>query len=417
MNKIKSIINFLGRPGFITGAADDDPSAIAAFSQSGAQFGYGQLWTALFSIPLLIAIQEMAGRIGVITGRGLAGTMKEHYSRFLLYCCLFLLALANTAFIGADLGAIAASARLLINIPLWILLIITGVLILALEIFLTYRTYSRFLMYLAFSLLAYFLTALVIKQDWAGAVRCTVIPHMSFNREFLFNIAAIIGARASPYMYAWQPSHEAEEETAQNMRGNGAPETGRYIKGMKLTTAAGLVYSGFIMFFIIITTASTIGRHGVRTIETADQAAHALAPLAGEFASLVFAAGIIGAGLLVIPVMAGSVAYALSEAFGWRAGLSKKLPQAWGFYGVIATAMALGLLINLTHIKPFRMLYFAAVLNGFISPFLMVFIMLIANNKKIMGQYTNSRISNISGWIITGLSLAVPAALIASLLQ
>ena len=415
MNKIKAVINFLARPGFITGAADDDPSAIAAFSQSGAQFGYGQLWTALFSIPLLISIQEMAGRIGVVTGKGLAGVIKEHYPGYLLYCCVFLLALANTAFIGADLGAMAASAQLLINIPLWILLIISGGVILALEIFLAYRTYSRFLMFLSFSLIAYFFTALITKQDWAAALRCTFIPHLSFDREFLLNIAAIIGARASPYMYAWQPSHEAEEEIEQHTRGP-LEVDGKYIKGMRLNTAAGLIYSGFIMFFVIITTASTIGKHGVRTIETAGQAARALAPLAGSLASLIFAAGIIGAGLLVVPVMAGSAAYALSEALGWRAGLSKTLPQALGFYGVISIAMALGLLINLTHIKPFRMLYFAAILNGFVSPALMIFIMLISNNKKIMGEYTNSGISNISGWIITGLSLAVPAALLASVL-
>ncbi len=418
---IKKAFRFLG-PGFIAGAADDDPSALGSYSQTGAQFGYRQLWTALFSLPFLISVQEMAGRIGMSTGKGLARIIKEHYPRELLYTAVFLLTAGNVIFIGADLGAMASSAQLLIPIPFTAWLAIMAALILALEIFSTYIVYSRFLKYLALSLSAYFFTAFVIAQDWGMIARAALIPHFSADREFLLNVAAIIGTRASPYMFFWQPSQEVEEEIAQHKlgspAGNEPPAIDRGdVKRMRVNTALGMFFSGFLMFFIIITTAATLGVSGLSRVETADQAAAALKPLAGNFAFLLFAAGVIGTGLLAIPVLAGSAAYAVSDALGWEWGLHKTLPQARGFYGVIIAAVLAGLLINLSPVRPFRLLYYAGIVNGGISPVLMLLLMLIANNRKIVGECANSPLSNITGWIMIAASAAVPVVLIVTLLS
>ncbi len=416
MVKIKKVFAFLG-PGFITGASDDDPSAIATYSQTGAQFGYMQLWTALFSFPFITVIQEAAARIGMYTGKGLSGVVKEHYPRPLLYITVFLLTIANTINLGADLGAMAASAQLLIDLPFPLWLFIMGIIIVALEILSTYRTYSKFLKYLAFSLMSYFFTALVVKQDWKEIGFLTLVPQLSFNKEFVLNIIALLGTRASPYMFFWQPSQEIEEEIEQEKiktSGKEIPKiSGEDVTRMRVNTVIGMFFSNFIMLFIIITTASTLGAHGITTVETADQAAKALRPLAGNLSFFLFAMGIIGTGLLTVPILAGSAAYALSEAFGWEAGLNKTFRQAHGFYSVIIAAVAAGLMINLLSVRPFRMLYYAAVLNGIIAPLLMVIIMLVSNNKRIMGDCTNSPFSNIIGWGITVMATIIAIVLVA----
>ncbi len=417
MKKIKKLLKVLG-PGFITGAADDDPSGIATYSQTGAQFGYSQLWTAPFSFPFMAVVQEMCGRIGLVTGKGLAGVIGKHYVRPILLFAVFLLVIANTINIGANLGAMASSMRLVIDLPSGVLLFGIAGLILIFEVFVSYKIYARFLKYLTLALIAYVITAFVVKQDWTQVLQNTVAPSFSFNKSYLLNIVAILGTTISPYLFFWQAGEEVEEEVNEGMisaMGVGTPQvTRRNIRTMRLDTTAGMFLSNLVMWFIIITTASTLHANGITNIETADQAALALKPIAGDFAFLLFAIGIIGAGLLSVPILAGSASYAISEAFGWREGLYRKFAQARGFYGVIIAATLIGLLVNFLPIKPFQMLYYTAILNGICAPPLMILIMLIGNNKEIMKEHTNSRFSNIMGWTITIIMSAASIALLLS---
>ncbi len=402
--KLKKLLSILG-PGFITGASDDDPSGIATYSQAGASFGYSQLWTAPFSFPFMTAIQEMCGRIGLVTGKGLSGVIKKYYSKPILYVAVLILFTANTVNIGANLGAMAGAGELLFNLPFVFWLIGMTVVTLLLEIFVSYKVYSRYLKYLAFSLFSYVLVVFVVKQNWSEIFFSTIIPTFSLNRDYLINIVAILGTTISPYLFFWQETEEIEEEVKSGKImgiGRGIPKVSkRDIREMRMDTVAGMFFSNLVMFFIIATTASTLHISGISRIDTADQAAQALRPLAGDFASLLFAAGIIGVGLLSVPILAGSASYAVSEAFGWREGLYRKLTQAHGFYGAITIATALGLFVNFLHIPPFQMLYYTAVLNGIAAPPLMILILLIANNKRIMGGHTNSIWSNTLGVVIT----------------
>lgn len=417
--RIQKLGKFLG-PGFITGASDDDPSGIATYAQTGAQFGYGQLWMSLFSIPFMIAVQEMCGRIGLITGQGLAGVMRRHYSKKLLYVFIILLLVANTINIGANLGAMAAAAQLVTGLPFAMLLICMMILTLLLEIFIPYPTYARYLKYLTLSLFAYIIAGLIVKQDWAEVLYATLVPHIGLTREYLMNIVAFLGTTISPYLFFWQANEEVEEEIAEHKLkrlGYGHPHiNAAMIKHMQMDTGTGMILSNVVAFFIIITSAATLGRNGITTIQTADQAALALRPIAGEFAFLLFALGIIGTGLLAVPILAGSAAYAFAEAFRWRAGLYQKLQRAHGFYGVITLATLVGLLINFTSIKPFQMLYYAAIVNGITAPPLIIGILLIANNKEIMGSRVNTKTSNILGIIIAAvMSIAALIFIIGSL--
>jgi len=331
-----------------------------------------------------------------------------------------LLFFANVINIGANLGAMAASLRLLFNIPFAVLLISITATTLFLEIFISYKVYASYLKYLTLSLFAYIITAFVVKQDWGAVLASVVLPSVSFSKEYLMNIVAILGTTISPYLFFWQASEEVEEEVAEKKlktMGRGKPRLNiRTINHMRADTIFGMFFSNLVMFFIILTTAATLHAHGIRQIETAAQAAEALRPLAGNFAFLIFALGIIGSGLLAVPILAGSASYAFSEAFGWREGLYLKLKQAHGFYGIVTIATLLGLLINFTPVTPFQMLYYTAVLNGIVAPPLMVIIMLIGNNKKIMGRYTNSKLSNIFGWFITLLMLLAALALLITII-
>lgn len=402
--KLKKLFSLLG-PGFITGASDDDPSGIATYAQTGAQFGYSQLWTAPFSFPFMTVIQEMCGRVGIVTGKGLSGVIRRHYSRPILFGTVAVLFTANTINIGANLGAMASSAELILGIPFifWLLLITASTLIL--EIFISYKVYSKYLKYLTVSLLAYVAVVFFVKQDWVAILTSTIIPRVSINSVYVMNIVAILGTTISPYLFFWQTDEEVEEEVAAGKivtMGKGVPKfSNRDIKTMRLDTVFGMLFSNLVMFFIIATTASTLHLKGITNIETANQAAEALRPLAGDLTFILFSAGIIGIGFLAIPILAGSASYAVSEALGWREGLYRKLNQAHGFYGAITIATLIGLLVNFIGIPPFKMLYYTAVLNGIAAPPLMVIILLIANDKSIMGEHTNSRFSNFMGIIIT----------------
>ncbi|MCM1567700.1 NRAMP family divalent metal transporter [Dehalobacter sp. 4CP] len=420
LNYLKRLFKKIG-PGFITGAADDDPSGIATYSQTGAIFGFSQLWLALFSFPFMVVIQQMCGRIGMVTGKGLAGVILAHYSKPVLYLSVSLLVIANTINIGADLGAMASAAQMLLGLPILFWLCIMTGLIIVLEIFVTYKTYSKVLKYLALTLLAYVLTALIIKLDWGLIIQNTVFPKFHFSREYLLNIVAILGTTISPYLFFWQASEEVEEEifdgTISDM-GVEEPVVSRInVNNMDLDTIVGMFFSQAIMFFIIITTAATLHASGITNIGTATQAAEALRPLAGDFAYLLFAVGIIGTGLLAVPILAGSSAYAVAETIGLKEGLSKKAGLAPGFYGVIVVSTLIGMVISWLGIDPIKALYYSAVLNGLAAPPLMTLIILIANNNKIMGKYVNKRISNILGWVIVLVMAIAGILLIIDLLK
>jgi len=392
-------------PGFITGAADDDPSGIGTYAQTGAAFGYSQLWFALFVTPFMIAVQEMCGRIGLVTGKGLAGIIRKHYSPLLLVATVVLLFVANAINIGADLGAMASAAELVTGKPAVGWLFAFTMLILVLEIFISYRTYAKVLKVLCLSLLAYMLAAFTINEPWLQILRATLLPSFSFTKEYLVNLVALFGTTISPYLFFWQADEEVEEEVARHQlvdMGIGKPHiTQRDLKSMRLDTAFGMVFSNLMTFFIITTAASTLGAHGIRSVATAAEAAAILQPLAGRFASLLFSAGIIGTGLLAVPVLAGSASYAIAEAFGWREGLFRTWRQAPGFYAVIVASTMIGLLVNLLNIPAFTMLYYSAILNGIIAPPLLGIILLIGNNRSIMGKEANTQRSNILGVIIT----------------
>ncbi len=399
-------------PGFITGAADDDPSGIGTYAQTGAVFGYRQLWLAFFSVPFMVAIQEMCGRIGLVTGKGLAGALRARYGRALLSVAVLLLFLANVVNIGADLGAIASSISLVFGggVALWLWAAVFVVLIL--QIYIPYPTYARILKYLTFSLFSYVAVLFIVKADWGVILSSTFWPRFVLSKEFAMNVVAFLGTTISPYLFFWQSDEEVEEEVAKGKiraMGKGIPKVTRQdLRDMRADTVLGMVFSNLVSFFIIATTAATLHAQGIFSIETADQAAAALEPIAGPFAYLLFALGIVGTGLLAIPVLAGSASYALSEAVGWSEGLGKTFSKARGFYTAIIVATFLGLLVNFSGVPPFKMLYYSAVLNGLCAPPLIFMIIALANDRKTMGSRTNSRNSNAWG-IAIGVLMTIAA--------
>ncbi len=402
LQKIGAYVRTLG-PGLITGASDDDPSGIGTYSQTGAQFGYTQLWTALVTFPLMAVIQEMCARVGLQTGRGLAEIIRMHYPRPVLYFCISLLFIANTINVGADLGAMAAAAQLLFHISFIFLLIGIAILTTALEVFVSYKRCSKILRILALSLLAYVFVAFVVPQDWRQAIHDTLIPTIQLNKDFIMNLVAILGTTISPYLFFWQASEEVEEQIDEGKKTVKAREnaTPVEIKWMRTDVVAGMFFSNVVMWFIIVTTASTLYRHHITNIDSAAQAAQALQPIAGPFTFLLFAAGIIGTGLLAVPILAGSSAYAIAEGFNLRRGLALEFRQARGFYGVIILSTLIGAVINFLGINPMTALYYTAIINGVAAPPLLFIIMLVSNNQKIMKDKTNGRFSNILGWLTT----------------
>lgn len=390
-------------PGLTTGAADDDPSGIATYSQTGAQFGYGQLWTALYMLPFMTAVQEACARIGLVTGKGIAAIVKEHYSRTILYAVVGLVVVANTINIGADIGAMASAAQLLIPVNFIVLTLFFTSVILVLEIFTNYKTYSRILKWLALALLAYPITVFIVKQPWLTVLKATVVPHFEFNFAFLFIIIGVLGTTISPYMFFWEASQEVEEQKEKHRLKNGKSlVTWDRVRSMRLDNNAGMIISEITTWCILLVGATVLHNSGVRDVKTAADAAKALEPLvksfpnAGFLAKLIFSIGIIGLGLLAVPVLSGSAAYAVSEAVNWNASLNLKLKQAHGFYGVITIASIIGLMINFIGIDPVKALIYAAVLNGVAAVPLLFLIAKIARNKNIMGEYR-------SGWLSTSL--------------
>lgn len=399
MKKIKQFLRKLG-PGIITGASDDDPSGIATYSIAGAQAGYATLWTAFLTFPLMSAIQEMCARIGLVTGKGIAGIVREHYPKVVLYPIAGLVVISNTVNIGADIAGMAESATLVIPIHATLLAFVITVIIIFLLVNFSYRTIASSLKWLTFALFAYIGAGLVTKQDWPSIVYHTFIPTLKFDQTYLALIVAILGTTISPYLFFWQTAEEVEEEQEE---GKISPVrkiqivTKHELKGMREDVTLGMLFSNLVMFFIIATTASTLATGGYYEIQTAAQAASALKPLAGNAAFLLFAVGIVGTGLLAIPVLAGAAAYVISETFGWKEGLSKKFHEAKGFYIVIIASTVLGFLVNLSGFNPFKLLFLTAVIYGLISPILIAVILHIANSKEIMGTKKNGVISNILG--------------------
>ncbi|HEY4031441.1 MAG TPA: divalent metal cation transporter [Caulobacteraceae bacterium] len=403
-------------PGLVTGAADDDPSGIATYSQTGAQFGFGQLWTALYQIPLLLAVQEACARIGAVTGKGLAGVIKDHYSRVVLIGVVLVVVVANTINVGADIAAVAEASALVVPVPRWALAVLTTAVVLGLEIFVCYATYAKFLKWLALALLSYPATALIVKQPWGQILHATFVPHIEFTVSFLFIITGVFGTSISPYMFFWQASQEVEEEIARDipLKPNGKPRLPkRFISDMRIDTATGMIAAEAAQWFIIITTATVLFSHGVKNINTAADAARALEPLVHSFpnsglvARSIFAIGIVGLGLLGIPVLAGAAGYALAEAAGWKEGLSRKWKDARGFYGVIAASTLIGLSMSFVGIDPMKALVYSAVFNGVAAVPLIYLIARINGNAAILGKHRGGPLSQVFVWltfVIMGLS-------------
>ncbi len=412
---IQKYANTLG-PGLTTGAADDDPSGIATYSQVGAQYGFQLLWLTLFSFPFMAFVQEMCARIGLVTGQGLAANIRNHYSRSILYAVTALLFIANTLNLGAALGAMAAATRLLLpQVPMTALIILFAVVSLLLQIYTTYARYAKILKYLTMALFSYVFTAFAVHLNWGEALRHTIIPSFTWSRDELLLLCAFLGTTISPYLFFWQTAQEVEEEilkgrtTLAARRGASREE----IKSMRSDVWSGMFFSNLVSFFIIAACAATLFSHGITTITSADQAASAIRPFAGDLTYVFFAIGIIGTGLLALPVLAGSSAYAIAESFAWKHGLYRKLRQAYAFYGVIIVSIIIGLIENFFHIDPIKALLYSAMVNGLIAPIIIIFIIRLSSRKSIMGEWKNHAVVTWGGWVIMGfMSVAGVAALI-----
>lgn len=408
-------------PGLTTGASDDDPSGIATYSQTGAQYGFQLLWLSLFTMPLMAVVQEMCARIGLVTGRGLAGTIRLHFPRKIMLLAATLLLAANTFNIGADLGAMAKAAQLIR--PEWdfgLLVLGFALLSLLLQIFTPYARYARYLKWLALVLLAYVASAILARLDWSDVLSHLVMPSLTFSKDQLLLICAILGTTISPYLFFWQTSQEVEEQIMQGKttvkeRQQHADLTPKRIRAMRIDVWSGMILSNLVMFFIIAACGAILFTHGVTNITSAAQAAEALRPFAGDGTYFLFAIGIIGTGLLAIPVLAGSSSYALAESFKWREGLYRNLKQAHAFYGVIILSMLVGLGINFIGLDPIKVLIYSAVGNGIVAPIVLFLIVLISSNKKIMGQWVNKPFTTVLGWLIVLLMTLAGGAAIYSM--
>jgi len=407
---IKKALKLLG-PGFITGAADDDPSGIGTYAVAGASLGLATLWTALLTFPFMAAVQNICSRLGLISGTGLAGILKEHYPRWVLYPAVGLVFVANVVNIGADLGAIADAAGIVVGTPVpWLVLAIAFGL-LAIQIFAGYKQIERVFKFLTLALFAYVIDVFLVHPPLGETLRATIVPTISFDRNYIATLVAILGTTISPYLFFWQTSHEVEDEKAAGKKTR-AERRGASRFELRIATidvTVGMLFSNLVMYFIILATALTLNTSGKTDISTGADAAEALKPLAGDLAGLIFAVGMIGTGLLAVPVLAGASAYAVSETFGWRSGLDEHWQRARPFYGVIALATVVGLVIPFTGVKPIDALFFTSILNGVAAPFLLVVIMLAAHNKKVMGNQTIGPVLTALGWIVT---VAMFAALV-----
>jgi NRAMP (natural resistance-associated macrophage protein)-like metal ion transporter len=400
---VKESFKALG-PGLITGAADDDPGGIGTYSSVGAQFGYGMLWTMPFTYPLMSAIQEISARLGRVTGHGIAGNMRRLYPRWFLYPIVGLLLFANIINLGADIGAMGAAVNLTVGGPTLLYCILLAGVSLLLQIFIPYHRYAWILKFLTLSLLAYVGTLFLVKIDWGATLRGTFLPNIAFNPAYLGGVVAVLGTTISPYLFFWQAEEEVEEmQTAPREKAlKQAPrQAPAQILRIKADTYLGMAISNLIAYSIILVVAATLNSQGKTDIESPAQAAEALRPLAGPFASLLFSAGILGTGLLALPVLAGSAAYAIGEALRWPIGLERKTSEAKAFYAVIALATLIGLLLTFAKVNPIHALVWSAIVNGITAAPVMCFMMLMASNRKVMGKFVLPTYLKILGWMAT----------------
>jgi NRAMP (natural resistance-associated macrophage protein)-like metal ion transporter len=413
----RSLYRMLG-PGLITGAADDDPSGIATYSQGGAQFGYVLGWTMFLTTPFMIAIQLVSARIGAVTGQGIAANLGKAMPPAALYFLVGLLLVANTLNIAADIAAMGAALKLVIGGPLLVYIALFGIGCLGAEILVPYSRYSAYLKTLTLVLFAYVIVAFTVRISWNEVIADTFVPHLKWNRDYLLMLVAIFGTTISPYMFFWQASLEAEDRKLRSKAGSGAAAShakrlaNRDALRIEFDTNIGMILSNLIGFFIIITTAATLHAHGVTNIATGAQAAEALRPLAGPLTFLLFSLGIIGTGLLAVPVLAGSAGYAVAECLGWQGSLELPAHRAPGFYLIVAAATLAGLGAALTPLDPIRMLFWSAVVNGVVAVPLMVGMMVVVGSYKIMGKFAASRALMIGGWAATALMAVVVAAML-----
>jgi NRAMP (natural resistance-associated macrophage protein)-like metal ion transporter len=404
-------------PGLITGASDDDPSGIATYSQAGAQFGYTLGWSLLLTYPLMCAIQLISAQIGRVSGRGLAGNMRRHYPAPLLYLLVGLLVVANTINIGADLGAMGAALALLVHGPSLAYVVGFGIVTVLLEVFVRYSRYVSVLRWLSLSLFAYVATVFAVGVPWSEVARDLVLPKISFSGEYLTVVVAVFGTTISPYLFFWQAGEEVEdqrEDPKAEALIDAPQQAPAHMVRMQYDTFIGMGLSNIIALFIMLTTAATLNAHGHTDIQTSSQAAEALRPIAGNFAFTVFALGIIGTGLLALPVLAGSAAYALGEALQWRVGLAQQPRRARAFYGTIAIATLVGVILNFTPLDPIKALFWSAVINGVTAVPIMVMIMLLASRRRVMGQFTLGPWLKGLGWIATAVMTAAAAGMFAT---
>lgn len=405
--KLREIIG----PGLITGASDDDPSGIATYSQAGAQFGVNMGWTLLLTFPLMCAIQQISAQIGRVTGHGLGGNMRRNYPSWALYSLVGLLLLANTINLGADLGAMGAALKLLIGGPALLYIAIFGTVSVLLEIFVRYSRYVSVLKWLSLSLLAYVATLFAVKLDWLDVGWHLIIPHISWTASYLTVVVAVFGTTISPYLFFWQAGEEVENEKedpkAKPLKKT--PHQAEFeLTRIRLDTWSGMAISNLVALCIILTTAATLNAHGMTDIQTSSQAAEALRPIAGKFAFSLFALGIIGTGLLALPVLSGSSAYALGEALRWPVGLARQPLRAKAFYGTIAAATLVGVALNFTPIDPVKALFWSAVINGVVAVPVMVMTMRMATSKAVMGAFQVRGVLRLLGWLATA-TMAIAA--------
>jgi NRAMP (natural resistance-associated macrophage protein)-like metal ion transporter len=409
-NRIELFFADLG-PGLITGCADDDPSGISTYSVTGATFGYGLLWTALISFPMMVAVQTMCGRLGIVTGRGLSGVVRRRYSKWVLWGACLLLIVANVINIAADLGGMGDATQMLTGVSSLFWTPVYTAVIIGFLFWSSYRQIARIFKWITLVLLAYVATAFFAHVDWHQALMATIWPHLAWSREALAVLVGVLGTTISPYLFYWQASQEVEEERAQGI-GHRKGASDEDLRRLRVDVVTGMFASNFVMFFIILTTAATLHTHGVVKIDTAKQAAEALRPLAGNGAYLLFTLGLIGTGMLGVPVLAGSCAYAISEAAAWRASLERKPRGAKKFYGVLAAAMTIGLAINYVGLDAVKMLFWSAVVNGVLAPPLILLVLLLTSDPKVMGDRVSSKLERTLGWMTFAIMAAAALGLI-----
>ena len=404
-------------PGLITGASDDDPSGIATYAQAGAAFGFALSWTLLLTYPLMCAIQMISAKVGRVTGKGLAANMRRHYSPYLLYALVSLLVLANVVNIGADLGAMAAALKLLLPGPQWLYVAAFAIVTALLEVFMRYASYVSVLRWLTLSLFAYVATVFVVGAPWGTVAFNLVVPHVEWTAAYFTIVVAIFGTTISPYLFFWQASEEVEEvknDPAAKPILKAPDQAPRQLQRIRLDTMVGMALSNVVALFIVLTTAATLHAHGVTNVETSADAAKALKPIAGEFAFAVFALGVVGTGLLAVPVLAGSAAYAVGETFGWRTGLDERVGRAPAFYWAIAGATFLGALINVSPLDPIKALIVSAVVNGVVAVPVMAMIMHMASRRRVMGEFALTSWLKALGWIATAVMAAAAVGMFAT---